>query len=140
MMPLPVSATPFFIDQVAADPSVIICHALRSSLVPMRTVASDGGGAGVAGAGAGVTTVGCGRFASWIFHFPLGCIGVSSYPTGAGCCPEMDAANNTSAIVRFAPPKLWILIAPPNIGRVYPAGRAAERRSGASKIDACPHA
>jgi hypothetical protein len=63
MMPLPVSATPFFMFHVTAEPSVI-CHALRSSLVPISTVASAGGGIGVAGGGPGGTTVGCGRLAS----------------------------------------------------------------------------
>jgi hypothetical protein len=73
--PFPVSTTPSFIAQDAAAPSAP-CQALRSLPFPISVVASEG--APVDAIAPGVTMRGCGRVPSWMCHFPLGCIGVSS--------------------------------------------------------------
>jgi hypothetical protein len=81
-MPFPVRSTPAFIGHAAGEPSAI-CHAVRSSALPSSVVASEGAGTGCSLVTPGVTIGGCGRVPSCTRHLPFGCIGVSSYPTGA---------------------------------------------------------
>ena len=72
---------------------------------------------GFALGGAGVTIAGCGRLPSWICHLPLGCIGVSSYPTGA-CWPSIVPASQ-NAITICAITRVNTLMVPPETQLQY---------------------